>query len=183
MAKVILGMTMSLDGFINDRKGDVGRLYADLAELRGSQGMQEVAARIGAVAMGRRTYEMGNGDFTGYEFQVPLFVVTHQAPAQVARGSNDRLSFTFVTDGVKSAIDQARAAAANRDVMVVGGAEVGQQLLRMALVDELHIDIMPWLLGAGTRLFEKLDIEPLALERIKLNENGARTEMEFRVLR
>jgi dihydrofolate reductase len=183
MAKVILGTTMSLDGFINDRKGSVGRLYADLAELRDGAGMKEAVARVGAEVMGRRTYEMGNGDFTGYEFQVPLFVVTHQAPAQVARGANDRLSFTFVTDGVKSAIDQARAAAAGRDVTVVGGADVGQQLLRMGLVDELHIDIVPWLLGAGTRLFEKLDIEPTALERTKLRGTGPRTELEFRILR
>ncbi len=69
MAKVIVGMTVSLDGFVNDRNGSVARLYPDLAALRKTEVLQEAIADTGAVVMGRRAYEMANGDFTGYEFQ------------------------------------------------------------------------------------------------------------------
>jgi dihydrofolate reductase len=77
MAKVIVGMTTSLDGFVNDRTGSVERLYPDLEALRKTEFLKKVIEYTGAVVMGRRAYEMANGDFTGYEFQVPIFVVTH----------------------------------------------------------------------------------------------------------
>jgi dihydrofolate reductase len=80
MARVIVGMTMSLDGFVSDRNGDVGRLYPDMEAMRQTEQLQEAIRSTGAVVMGRRSYEMGNGDFTGYELQVPIFVLTHQAP-------------------------------------------------------------------------------------------------------
>jgi dihydrofolate reductase len=86
MARVIVGMTMSLDGFVSDRNGEVGLLYLDMEAMRDSEVVQEAIRSTGAVVMGRRSYEMANGDFTGYEFQVPIFVLTHQAPAQVAKG-------------------------------------------------------------------------------------------------
>ncbi len=84
-AKVIVGMTMSIDGFVADRSGDVGRLYPDLATLRGTPYMDAAVAETGAVLMGRRTFEMGDPDsYVGtYEFQVPIFVVTtgrHRSP-------------------------------------------------------------------------------------------------------
>ena len=111
MTKVIGGMNMSLDGFVNDRNGSVSRLYPDMQAMVESEVLQEAMRTTGAVLMGRHSYDMGNGDFTGYEFQVPLFVVTHNAPDQVAKGENDKLSFTFVTDGIESAVNQAKAAA------------------------------------------------------------------------
>ena len=70
MAKVIVGMTTSLDGFVNDRNGSVKRLYPDLEALRKTEMLQEAIAYTGAVVMGRRAYEMANGDLTGYEFKV-----------------------------------------------------------------------------------------------------------------
>ncbi len=93
---------------------------------------------------------------------------------------DDNLTFTFVTDGVESAIAQASAAAADGGVRVVGGAVVAQQLLHAGLVDELHLDIMPVFLGAGTRFFPSNDLLPIKLERIGL-EVGARTSLRFRV--
>src|SRR5829696_9961469 len=112
MGRVIAGMTMSLDGFVADADGKVDRLYADLAELRRTPSMGTTIAATGAVLMGRRTFEMGDPDsYVGnYEFQVPIFVVTHHAPA-VAPKQDEHLTFTFVTEGVERAIDQARAAA------------------------------------------------------------------------
>jgi len=126
MGKVILGLTMSLDGYINDRNGSVGRLYPDFAEYRDSDLLQESIRSTGAVVMGRHAYDMANGDFTDYEFQVPIFVITHEAPQRVAKGENDALSFIFVTNGVKTAIERARAAARDKDVTPVGGANAAQ---------------------------------------------------------
>lgn len=86
MARVIAGMTMSLDGFINDRDGGVDRLYPDVATLNLTDELREEIRDTGAVVMGRRSYEMGKGDYTGYAFQVPIFVLTHRAPDHVAKG-------------------------------------------------------------------------------------------------
>src|ERR1700737_2437402 len=115
---VVVGMTVSLDGFVNDRNGSVERLYPDLVALRETEVLQEAIANTGAVVMGRRAYEMANGDFTGYEFQVPIFVVTHQPPKERAKGENTKLSFAFVGD-VESAVQRAKKAAGNKDVTVV----------------------------------------------------------------
>jgi dihydrofolate reductase len=183
MGKVLAGMTMSLDGFIQDSNGSVARLYPDLDALRQTDLLQEEIRRTGAVVMGRRAYDMAQGDFTGYEFQVPIFVLTHAAPATVARGENDRLHFTFVTDGIEHAIAQARAAAGDKDVAVIGGAQTVQQCLQAGLVDELQIDLVPVLLGGGLHLFEQPGSEPVELERIRVIEYPWFTHLRFRVLR
>jgi dihydrofolate reductase len=127
MGKVILGTTMSLDGFINDRNGSVSRLYPDLAALRKTEMLQESIKTTGAVVMGRRAYDMAEGDFTDYEFQVPIFVLTHDAPEKAAKGENERLTFTFVTGGIESAIEKAKVAAGDKYVTVIGGANTAQQ--------------------------------------------------------
>src|SRR2546428_4628210 len=82
MAKVIVGMTSSLDGFVADQSGGVDRLYPDLAALRNTAYMNALIDETGAVLMGRRTFEMGEPDsYVGsYEFQVPIFVLTHKPP-------------------------------------------------------------------------------------------------------
>src|SRR5215204_1989858 len=155
MGRVIAGMTISLDGFVADADGKVDRLYADLAELRRTPSMEATIAATGAVLLGRRTFEMGDPDsYVGnYEFQVPIFVLTHEPPP-VAPKQDEHLTFTFVTDGIESAVAKAIAAAGDKAVQVVGGVDVAQQLLRAGLADELRIDVMPVLLGAGRRFFE-----------------------------
>jgi dihydrofolate reductase len=183
MARVIAGMTMSLDGFINDRNGDVSRLYPDFDALRETDAVQEAIRTTGAVVMGRRSYDMGEGDFTGYEFQTPIFVLTHRAPDQVAKGENDNLSFTFVTDGIESAIAQAKAAAGDKDVTVIGGASTVQQCLNAGLVDELEIDVRAVLLGDGTRLFDRLGAAPIELETTRVTESPGVTHLRFRVVK
>ena len=93
------------------------------------------------------------------------------------------LTFTFVTDGIESAIRQARAAAGDKDVTAIGATSTAQQCLRAGLADELHVDIMPVLLGGGLRPFEDLSAEPIQLERIKVMELPAgRTHLRFRVV-
>src|SRR2546423_13779026 len=130
MGKVIAGTTMSLDGFMNDRNGSVSRLYPDLEALRRTEMLQEEIRTTGAVVMGRRAYDMAEGDFTDYEFQVPIFVLTHHVPEKVAKGENEKLSFTFLTDGIESAIEQARPAADDKYVSVIGGADTAQQCIK-----------------------------------------------------
>jgi dihydrofolate reductase len=182
MANVIAGITTSLDGFVNDANGDVSRLYLDFAELRDNARMQETMRSTGAVVMGRHAYDMANGDFTDYEFQTPIFVLTHQPPAQPAKGENDKLRFTFVTDGIESAIRQAKAAAGDKDVTVIGGASTIQQCLKSGLVDYLEIDVMPVILGGGTRLFEHL--QPITLERLIVDAlPSGRTSLKYQVVR
>ena len=125
---------------------------------------------------------MGDPDsYVGnYEFQVPIFVLTHEPP-RVPPKQDERLTFTFVTDGVESAVTQAAAAAANKAVLVIGGASVIQQLLRARLVDEVHVDVMPVLLGAGLRLFENTGLDAVQLEKISVQEIGVRTSLRFRI--
>src|SRR6266542_3226040 len=184
MATVIAGMTTLLDGFVADARGSVGRLYPDLAALRGTAYMNTAVEETRAVLMGRRTFEMGDPDsYVGnYEFQVPIFVLTHHPP-QVTPKQDGRLTFTFVTEGVGSAVAQARAAAGDKAVQAIGGANVIQQLLRAGLVDELHVDVMPVLLGAGLRLFGNEELKRLALEKIDVQEIGIRTSLRFSVER
>ena len=165
MGNVIVGATMSLDWFMSDRNGDVSRLYPDLAALRSIEMLQEEIQTTGAVVMGRRAYDMAEGDVTDYEYQTPIFVLTHHGPEQAAKGQNDQLTITFVTDGIASAIAQAKAAAGDKHVMVVGGANTAQQCLRAELVDEIHVGIVPVLLGEGLRFFEPGSIEQLQLEK------------------
>jgi dihydrofolate reductase len=121
MATVNAGMTMSLDGFVSDPQGSASSLYPDLADLRVTDYMNAAIEQTGAVVMGRRTFEMGDPDaYVGnYEFQVPIFVLT-QIPPAVAPKQDERLTFTFVTDGLESAIDQAKAAAGKVSVQEVG---------------------------------------------------------------
>ncbi len=184
MAKVIVGMTISVDGFVADARGNAGRLYPDLAELRATDYMRGAIAETGAVLMGRRTFQMADADsYVGsYEFQVPIFVVTHRAP-RVAPKQDERLTFRFVTDGLESAVTLAKAAAGEKAVLVVGGVNVMRQILEEGLVDELHVDVMPVFLGGGLRAFENSGLERVRLEKISVVEVGARTSLKFRVKR
>lgn len=183
MAKVTAGMTTSLDGFVADRHGSAAPLYPDLDALQGTDYMNASISETGAVLMGRKTFGMGEPDsYVGnYEFQVPIFVLTHRPP-QVAPKQDENLTFTFVPDGIESAVAQAQAAAGDKTVQVVGGASVIQQLLRAGLVDELQLDVMPVLLGSGLRLFEETDLDHLQLEKIGVQEVGVRTNLRFRVI-
>ncbi len=183
MGNVIIGATMSLDGFMNDRNGDINRLYPDLEALRKIEMLQVEIQTTGAVVMGRRAYDMAEGDITDYEYQVPIFVLTHAAPAKAAKGVNDKLTLTFITDGIESAIGKAKAAAGDKHVMVVGGAHTAQQCMRAGLVDEIHIGIVPVLLGEGLRFFAPLENEQIKLERIRIFESPTRTDLWFRVVR
>jgi dihydrofolate reductase len=185
MGKVIAGATLSVDGFMADRNGDLSQLYPDLETLRFTDQLEESIRTTGAVLMGRRAYTMGDPETIAdnYEYQIPIFVLTHSVPEQLPR-ENERLAFTFVTDGIESAMRQAKAAAGEKDVTVVGGASTFQQCLSAGLVDELHIDVMPVLLGDGLRLFGRQAAELPRLERLAVMELPAgRTHISFRIVK
>jgi dihydrofolate reductase len=183
MAKVIVGTTMSLDGFMNDRQGSLGPLYPSLEDLRKTEMLQESMRSTGAVVMGRHAYDLAQGDFTGYEYQVPIFVVTHQPPQTVTKGQNENLTITFVTDGIESAIEKAKAAAGDKDVTIVGGASTAQQIINARLFDEIQIGIIPLLLGGGLRFFDNAMFENIELEEIGVLQSPSRIDLRFRVVK
>lgn len=134
--------------------------------------------------MGRHAYAMGDPDWyvDHYEFQVPIFVLTHAVPEKLPK-QNERLTFTFVTDGVERAIAQAKAAARDKQVMGIGGANSAEPRLRAGLVDEIQIGIIPVQFGEGLRFFEHLGPKYVELERLKVIESPTRTDLLFRVLK
>jgi dihydrofolate reductase len=183
MAKVVVGTTMSIDGFMNDRRGSLERLYPNLEELRKTEMLQESMKSTGAVVMGRHAYDLADGDFTGYEYQVPIFVLTHHPPQKMTKGTNDKLIVTFITEGIESAIEKAKAAAGEKDVTIVGGASTAQQIINAGLFDEIEIGIVPLLLGGGLRFFDNASIENIKLEKIRIYESPSRIDMRYRVVR
>lgn len=131
-----------------------------------SRVMEEELANIGATIMGRNMFGGGPGPWGKADpwngwwgrnppFHHSVFVVTHHArePLMMEGGT----SFTFVTDGIESALEQARRAAGGRDVALAGGAHAAQQYLRVGLVDEMQLHLAPILLGGGERLFDNVD--------------------------
>lgn len=177
--KVVGGMAMSLDGFVQDKDGGVAKLYPDMKALQDSAYLQQSMIDTGAVVMGRHAYDMALGDFTGYEYQVPIFVVTHHAPL-APKGQNDKLTVTFVPEGVESAMKKARAAAGEKNVTVVGGASTIRQCIDASLLDELHLLIVPVLLGEGLRLFEPREGGPAEFEQVGVESYAGFTVLKYR---
>ena len=110
---------------------------------------------------------------------VPVVVVTHTVPQEWAYEGSP---FTFVTDGVESAIEKARKIAGDKNIGV-GGADITRQCLKLGLLDEIQIDLVPVLLGQGVRLFEYLGIEPIELEKTGVREAPGVTHLSFYVVK
>jgi dihydrofolate reductase len=192
MAIVICDMSMSLDGYVtgpNDSRenpfGDgAGMLHgwfsSDAATDDDLAILQEMLDGLGAVVMGRKSFDKNEGDGGwgdgGPAGNIPCFVVTHNKPA-----SPYPPVFTFVTDGVASAIEQAKQVAGEK-VVGLHGATVMQQALPLELVDQIRVHVIPVLLGAGTPLFGML-ASPVALERTQALITPAATHIGFRVIR
>lgn len=200
MSKVIADISMSLDGYVTARGVDqehglgIGgeAIHAwVLEEPRSSVDEAVLAhgfARTGAVVMGWRLYDIVDGpngwnDDVGYGHDQnqsaapPCYVVTHEPPAQVRLASR----FRFVTGGVADAIDQARVTAGDKDVVVMGGANVIDQSLAARLVDELRIHLSPLVLGDGTRLFDL--VGPTRLVQREVTESPRATHLTYEVVR
>jgi dihydrofolate reductase len=204
VGKVSTGLSMSLDGFIagpNDGPerplGEGGeRLFAWYSggdteyrlpgtemvfevSLQSADLLREAHSKMGAFVTGRRTFDIANGWGGNPPLGVPTFVVTHTLPQEwVYEGS----PFTFVTDGVERAVEQAKAVAGGKDV-AVGAASIAQQCIRAGLLDEIHVDLVPVLLGGGVRLFDHLGAGPIELERTEAVEGAGVTHLTFRVVK
>jgi len=140
----------------------------------------EAFARTGAVVVGRRTYDVGVELWRDTPFPVPTFVVTHRAHPPRAMPS---AGFTFVTDGIASAVAQARQAAGEREVLVMGGADVTRQALAEGLVDEITLNLVPVLLHRGERLLDVDGTQTTELVRTGLVATDEATHLTFRVVR
>lgn len=184
MGKVILGLTISLDGFAEDSKGSVNPLYADLNLLKETEVMQESILTTGSVVMSQKEYGMAEDPdwYVDYEYQVPIFVFTDKAPEKHPKES-DKVTITFVTTGVADAILQAKAAAGEKDVNIIGSALTTPLCLKTGLVDELQVDIVPWFLRTGFRPFEDIDNSDVKLERIQLvGLPDGRTHISYKII-
>jgi dihydrofolate reductase len=184
MGKVLLDMAISLDGFIaGPNNADVGLYNWYFAPApRSAAVIDELVATIGAIIMGRQTYETGDASdgFADDPYTAARFVLTHQPPAKIAKGAE---SFVFVTDGIASALQQAQAAAGTKVVAIGGGAGVAQQYLRAGLVDEIQLHVIPKLLGHGLRLFEHHTSEAIQLECTRVIESTGVTHVTYKVVK
>ncbi|MBF9133005.1 dihydrofolate reductase family protein [Plantactinospora sp. S1510] len=203
MGRVLLSMSVSLDGFAAGpdvtaerpmgRGGE--RLHEWLFHGGGDRAVaadgvtpvgvdaeqaRERYATTGAVVIGKRTFDIGVGLWQDTPFPVPCFVITHEARDPLNMESD---SFTFVTDGLHSALRQARHAAGDRSVLIMGGPTTGQQFIRAELVDEIHVQLVPVFLGTGTRLFDRLGTDHIELERTAVIESPRVTHLRFNLVR
>jgi dihydrofolate reductase len=114
-------------------------------------------------------------------FRMPVFVVTHDARDTLVKEGGT--TFTFVTDGIESALEHAKAAAGDKNVNIAGGAGTVQQAIRAGLLDELEIHLAPLLFGEGIRLFERMGPEPIVLEIMRVVASPQVTHLRFRVVK
>jgi dihydrofolate reductase len=196
MSKVVAGITTSVDGYITGPDDGPGKglgeggerlhywvfggpwTYAD--EARGeptgedAAWLAEVTSRVGAVVGGRGTYETARHWGDQNPWGLPFFIVTHR-PEEEPEGGE----FTFVA-GVEAAVERAREAAGDKDVHIMGGAEIIRQALEAGIVDELSIIIAPVVLGGGKRLFEGFS-QSLDLEQLGVRQSQFATFIDYRL--
>ncbi len=197
MGLVVAEFTISLDGFIagpDDQVGPLFRWYfsGDTDFMRPDGAMTFKVSRasaellqaewgtLGAIVTGRRDFNVSNAwggqsPLPG----VPIFIVTHSVPQEWAKPGSP---FTFVTEGVASALAQAQAVAGDQRVGI-SGSKVTQQALQAGQVDELHLHLVPLLLGDGIRLFEGLGPKPIELEVLGVVEGTGVTHLRYRVVK
>ncbi|WP_433393444.1 dihydrofolate reductase family protein [Micromonospora sp. KLBMP9576] len=184
MGKVVLDMTMSVNGCVagpqDEPEGLHDWFFSPSPENKAA--VERQTSTIGAMVMGRRTYDMGasQGGFVDNPFKVEHFIVSHGTPDEPAKGDT---SFTFVPDGVESAVRQAKKVAGDRDVVIGGGAQIAQQCLAAGLVDEIRVAVRPVLIDNGIRLFDNLGAPSLALESLEAVYTQEVTHLRFRVVR
>ncbi|MET7618499.1 dihydrofolate reductase family protein [Streptomyces sp. NPDC005408] len=193
MSNVISGMSMSLDGFItapdDTRENPLGvggmRLHQWVREMNetDTKVLDDMVQNVGAIIMGRHSYDLCEGDGGwgdgGPAGKVPCFVLTHRPPDPKDVVAPD--VFSFVTDGIESAVAQAKATAAGKDVGV-HGATAAQQALNAGLLDGIHTMLVPILLGSGKRLFDHVG-GPVELRRLWSVESSDIIHLRFEVVK
>jgi dihydrofolate reductase len=196
MATVVAEMSMSLDGFVADTSDGIDEVFAWFGsgdvelqapasdfKFRVSEAsaadLREAFENVGAVLTGRRTFDLAGGWGGRHPFGVPTFVVTHEVPDGWPLPDS---AVFFVTDGIESAVEQAKAAAGDK-MVGIGGASVAQQVLNAGLMDRLRINLVPVLLGEGVSFFGKLEGGAVRLENPRVVEGEGVTHLDYAIRR
>ena len=200
MGKVGTGFSMSLDGFVARPNDDIGPLFDWMSlgdtsvelssgssdfELnvseKAAESFEETMSTTGALVAGRKLFDVTGGWGGRHPLNVPVFVVTHTVPEEWVK-ANEGSPFTFVTDGLKSALAQAQTVAGEKAV-AIASTTIAQQLLKAGLLDEIHIDLVPVLLGEGIRLFDRLGADTIPLEIVSVEPDRGVTHVTYRVVK
>ena len=213
MARLRFNISMSLDGFVagpnqseENPLGEGGeQLHEWVVQLEawrkahGYEGgeinastpiVDESLENVGATVMGRNMFggdgPWGEEPWDGWwgdepPFHMPVFIVTHHPREPVVKEGGT--TYTFVTDGIESALEQAQEAAGGKDVALAGGASIAQQYLKAGLIDELELHVVPVLLGGGARLFDNLGDAKVGLECTRVVEAPGVTHLTYRIVR
>jgi dihydrofolate reductase len=195
MGKVVLDLSMSLDGFIAGPKDDVKpeRELEGLDILHdwrfGGKSSTETEAYevekfkpMGAGIVGRRMLDLGIGPWgENPTFHMPIFVLSHATRKPITKQGGT--TYYFVAEGIESTLQQAEEAAGGKDIMLLGGANAAQQYLKAGLLDEIHLHLVPLLLCEGIRLFENIGMEQINLEQMSVIENPGVTHLRLRVVK
>jgi dihydrofolate reductase len=186
VSTVVFDTSMSLDGYMTaagrtaDQPMGPGGLRL-VAWASDTDYLERQVATLGAVIAGRTTYETSlpwwGPDGPSGSARRPVFVVTHDVPEQPPADG----VYRFVTDGIESALRQARDAAGDKIVVVMGGADVGRQYLAAGLVDELQLHLVPVLFGSGTPMFQPLDLGHVDLDLVETVESADAVHLRYRV--
>jgi dihydrofolate reductase len=200
MSRIIAQMSMSLDGYVADPSGSVGRLFDWFGSGRvetiwpgmglisrttaaSADHLASTIAEAGALVVGRRVFDFARGWGGQHPLNVPVFVLTHGPLPQDWIAAHPGAPFAFVLDGFESAISQARAVAGARTIGL-NGPNIAQQALNAGLLDALHIDLVPVLLGRGIRFFDEADRrEPVLLENPTVIEGDRVTHLIYKIRR
>lgn len=194
MATVVANMSMSLDGFIADPHDEVGPLFdwyqtgpvttpsaseqwSFKTDEASAKQLREGLSSIGALICGRRLFELTHAWGGRHPIGCPVVVVTHTVPEGWPR---DAAPFTFVTDGIESAVAQAKALAGEK-IVAVATPTITQQCLNAGLLDAISVDLVPVLLGEGIPFFANLRDTPVMLEDPTVTEGTRVTHLYYRV--
>jgi dihydrofolate reductase len=193
MAKVSSNISMSLDGFITGPNEGVGNPLGDNGERlhdwmfdaktdADAEVIDEVYATTGAILMGRRMFDLGVEPWGDPPpFRMPVFILTHESREPLARRGGT--TYNFVTDGLEAGLEQALAAAGDKNVGIWGGAKIIRQYLKAGLLDEMQIHLVPVLLGGGVRLFEDMGTQRIELRKTWSIETPSATHLWFDVVK
>ena len=192
MGKVLIDISMSLDGFVTatnvrlgEGLGDDGEIlhkWAFNSEDPRNQELLKSAASLGALIAGRNTYDISipwwEADGPTGPARIPLIVVSHTVPEAIPEGG----VYTFTHD-IETALARAQEAAGDKDIAIMGGANIAQQFLKAGLVDEVSLHLAPVIFGSGTQLFENLGDKHIALEAPRVIETADALHLRFRVIK
>jgi dihydrofolate reductase len=171
-------MSMSLDGFVADPSDDVSKVFAWYSKPQPDRSTPEpTGPGLGLIVYGRRTFDVAKGWGGNHPMGVPVIVVTHTVPGGWPREDS---TVSFATEGVESAIEQAKALAGDR-VVAIGSPSIAQQCLNLGLLDRVQVSLVPVFLGEGIRFFEDLTSAPIELGGPTVSEGNGVTHLHYNV--